>query len=309
METMRGAIAALVTLVSLAAAPAFADNQLDEARQHFKRGTELYDEGNFRGALVEFQRAYELSPNYKLLYNMGQVYLELQDYAKAGTFLQRYLSEGGNEVPKARADEVGKEVERLKGRVGQISVDTAPGQEVLIDDESVGFAPLPAPPTVSIGRHKVTVMVNGTPINRMVDVAGMQTLQVVLAKEGGGAVAGVSGSSGGGGSRPAVIGLWVATGALAVGAAVMAGLSFSASGQLNTLRNTLGVSKDALATQASSVFTQSIIADTLTGLAVVCGAIAIVFTVSGGSSSAPAEAPHVSFGVGPSGFSVAGTFW
>jgi hypothetical protein len=297
---------ALVVTAVLAAAPALAQTKVEEARQHFKRGTELYDEGNYRGALVEFQRAYELSPNYKLLYNMGQVYLELQDYAKAGRNLNRYLTEGGNEVPAARRDEVTKQLERLKNRVGQISVDTSPGAEILVDDESQGFAPLPEALTVSIGRHKVTVIIPGSsPQSRVVDVAGLQTLTVAFTAAGdSGGNVGIARGGSPGKTRPLVIGLWVGTGVLAITAAVMGFVAFGASNTLKDQRSHIQTSPEALSAQAGAVFGDSVAADILTALAVVAGVSALVVTLTGGSDAAP----HVSVGLGPHGFALTGKF-
>ena len=83
------ALAALATLATVGlGGPAFGDPSgaaVDQAKAHFKTGTELYDENNFRGALVEFQRAYQLAPSYRVLYNIGQVDMELADYAGALT--------------------------------------------------------------------------------------------------------------------------------------------------------------------------------------------------------------------------------
>src|SRR5262245_61950348 len=49
---------------------------LAEAKQRFDRGYELYEEGEYPLALIEFNRAYELVPNYKVLYNIGQVCIQ-----------------------------------------------------------------------------------------------------------------------------------------------------------------------------------------------------------------------------------------
>ncbi|HUJ57598.1 MAG TPA: hypothetical protein VLX92_03885 [Kofleriaceae bacterium] len=168
--------------VLLAASIAHAQAPTDDARTHFNRGTELYDANNFRGALVEFQRAYELAPNYRLLYNIGQVDLELQDYAAALTALTRYLREGGPDVPRDRLQQVNQDIERLKGRVGTVTVQTVAGAEVLVDDASVGYAPLPDPIPVNAGRHKFTVHAAGRdPVTRVIDVAGLEKLTVALA--------------------------------------------------------------------------------------------------------------------------------
>ena len=54
-----------------------------EASKRFRRGVKLYNDGDFVAALIEFKRAYELEPNYRVLYNLGQTSRELKDYAAA----------------------------------------------------------------------------------------------------------------------------------------------------------------------------------------------------------------------------------
>src|SRR5690349_11541014 len=66
----------------------------DEAQMRFKRGLELYDEQDFQNALIEFRRAYELQPTYKILYNLGQVCYQLTEYACALRNFEKYLKEG-----------------------------------------------------------------------------------------------------------------------------------------------------------------------------------------------------------------------
>src|SRR4051794_1962396 len=65
-----------------------------EAFSRFNKGKELFSEGDLQAALIEFRRAYELAPNYVVLYNIGNVYYQLQDYPNALTYLERYLQEG-----------------------------------------------------------------------------------------------------------------------------------------------------------------------------------------------------------------------
>ncbi|MEO8550761.1 MAG: hypothetical protein ABI678_12335, partial [Kofleriaceae bacterium] len=93
-------VATFVLASLLAAATASADSKLDEAKAHLASGTQLYDENNFRGALVEFQKAYELAPSWRILFNIGQVEMEVQDYAGALRAYTRYLKEGGPDVPQ-----------------------------------------------------------------------------------------------------------------------------------------------------------------------------------------------------------------
>lgn len=135
------------------AVPARADT--DDARNHFTRAVELFKEGDFRAALIEFQRAYDASPNYKVLYNLGQTNLELQDYAGALRAFRGYLDGGGREIAPARRTQVEGDLKRLESRVARVDVVVnVEGADVTIDDVSVGKSPLSAPVLVSAGRRK-----------------------------------------------------------------------------------------------------------------------------------------------------------
>src|SRR3954470_7819868 len=64
---------------SSGAAPAQSE-KVKEATTRFERGLALYDDGDFDAALVEFNRAYSLSPTYKILYNIGKIERGKNDY-------------------------------------------------------------------------------------------------------------------------------------------------------------------------------------------------------------------------------------
>src|SRR5215218_10346672 len=74
----------------------------DEAKSRFLKGLDLFKEGDYQAALIEFRRANELAPNYNVLYNIGQVYFQLTDYPNALNSLERYLKEGGDQVSAKR---------------------------------------------------------------------------------------------------------------------------------------------------------------------------------------------------------------
>src|ERR1043165_5818761 len=78
-------------LGSVAHAEPASDSSVKEAGKHFQRGVTLYNEADYRAALVEFKRAYEIAPNSAVLYNIGQTYYQLQNYAAALVALGRYL--------------------------------------------------------------------------------------------------------------------------------------------------------------------------------------------------------------------------
>ncbi len=300
----------LICLVCLSAGAASADKASDEAKTRFKRGADFYDEGNYRAALIEFERAHQLLPNYKILYNIAQVRMQLLDYARAQETFARYLKEGGSDVNGSRREEVKTELEKLRSRVGRIAISTAEGAEVLLDDESIGTAPLQGPVAANAGRHTVTVVVPGrSPQSRVVDVAGLETSNVTL-----GQIAPVadsrSSASPASSSRPfeltkpvvkrepskaPMIASWVATGVLAATSGILAGLSFGAQGDLQKLKGTLGVTQASLNAGSARVGTLAAAADILGLAALVGGGISLWLTISALSTD------DSSVAIGPTG--------
>lgn len=154
----------------------------NEARMRYERAVKLYEDAAYDAALAEFTRAYELNPSYKVLYNVGQVRVALQDYAGALETFQQYLREGGGKLPEQRVEQVRKEVAKLEQRVARITVQTdVDGAEVLVDDVIVGTAPLRAPVTVNSGLRRISVRhPDHQTQTQRVSVAGAEQRQVSL---------------------------------------------------------------------------------------------------------------------------------
>ena len=233
------------------------NSSVKEAGKHFQRGVTLYNEADYRAALVEFRRAYEIAPNAAVLYNIGQTYYQLQNYAAALSTLDRYLTESGAIAPHRR--EVEQTIETLQARVGKVAVTTNVADcEVTIDDELVGKTPLSEPVLVSIGRRKVTVMREGRPPEtRFVDVAAGDTVKLTLSLgDATGAApavppprpAGVTSEANG-----LVTAGWITTGVLGAGAITVGVLAFLASRDLKDARDTFPASPADLNTKSSKV--------------------------------------------------------
>jgi hypothetical protein len=315
MATLASRLVLIASLWAVWAGVAHADPKMDEARSHLQSGTQLYDENNFRGALVEFQKAYDLAPSWRILFNIGQVEMELQDYAGALKAYTRYLKEGGPDVPSDRAAQVNAEVERLRGRVGFLAVQTAAGAQVLVDDVQVGYAPLPDPVPVAAGQHRVTVAISGKePVTRMFDVAGRENVTAAIALDvpttpppgTPGTTPPTVATPSGPKSRTPIYVAWGITGGLAIGAGVFAVLANSDSSDLETLRGTYPVTPDQLKSQKDKTVRDAAITDVLTGAALVSAGFALYFTVTrtGHVEKERAVQLHVT----PAGVAIAGVF-
>jgi hypothetical protein len=281
-----------------------------EGRQHFRRGVDFFKEGDYRAALIEFKRAYELAPNYKVLYNLGQTSLELQDYASALRSFEKYLNDGAKEIAATRRTQVEAEVERLKKRVARVEVTTnVPDAEVFIDDVSVGKTPL-APIAVSAGRRKFSASKGGITATRAVDLAGGDTTKVALEIVEPVAPAPTPvatpvqtaeptrtpirtetprapvPSPQPPAPEPSNTGLWLgitATGALAAGAVATGIFALSAKKDFDSTVARFGVDAQTVSDARSKTRTLALVTDILAGATVLAGGITLITSL--GSSS------------------------
>ncbi|MBI4703107.1 MAG: PEGA domain-containing protein [Deltaproteobacteria bacterium] len=179
-------VAALALSLLLAGPPAWAQAQPDPkaiARQIFAHAIELLDKGDYAQAAAEFRRAYELSPHYSVLYNLGQVHVELGKPVEALDAFERYLQGGGGEIVADRRKKVEEDIERLKGRVGELSIAVTPAAAaVSLDGRALGHEALAAPIRVVAGDHEIGAALAGyLPASRKLSVVGRQQQKVELA--------------------------------------------------------------------------------------------------------------------------------
>jgi hypothetical protein len=71
--------------------PASSANPQVEAGEHFERGKLLYEQGDYKGAVVELVSAYCLSPHYLPLMSIGQAYERMLEYEKAIAYFERFV--------------------------------------------------------------------------------------------------------------------------------------------------------------------------------------------------------------------------
>jgi PEGA domain-containing protein len=199
------------------------DVQAHAAATHFDRGVKLYEERDWRAALVEFQRAYAISPQYRVLYNVGQCLYQVEDYVGSLEAFEKYIAEGGAEIPQERREQVQSSIHELRGRVAHLRVvANVAGAEVTVDDAVAGTTPLAAPLLVSAGRRKIVARKPGrTEVVRFVDVAGEDSVDVALTLEAAPPTGSTSPSGNPEGGRspvPAIVAFSIAAAGGAVGA-------------------------------------------------------------------------------------------
>ncbi|MBN1612165.1 MAG: PEGA domain-containing protein [Polyangiaceae bacterium] len=152
---------------------------LEEARNRFDQGTQLFNEGNPAGALPEFQRAYELTGNHVVLFNIGLVYAAMNRSVEAVDALEKVLSNPADLTPEDVKRAVTVHAEQLR-RIASVTLDTpVQGAVVEVDDVQVGKTPLGAALRMPVGTHRISVIASGFhPFRTEVTVAGGETRPV-----------------------------------------------------------------------------------------------------------------------------------
>lgn len=271
---------------SPATAAAPGDKSGEEASIRFKRGLQLFDDGDYTLALVEFERAYQLAPNYRALYNIGLVDIQLARYADAVRTLEQYLKDGGDAIPAPRRAEVTKKLGELRLRTATVDITmNAPGAELLLDGKAIDPARLKGPMLIDAGEHALRATAPGyAPKDRTVTLAGGDHVQVrfdlvslaprEVAKE----------------TAPAAKHkiFWpgfVAAGALAGGAVASGVVMLNARSHLEDLQNTPGSSANERQSAANRVNAAAIVADVFTGCALAAAGISLYITLTSDSTS------------------------
>jgi hypothetical protein len=164
--------------------PAQADSSpvTERARGRFHQGVQLFNEGGFEAALGEFRKAYQLTPSYRILFNIAQTYVELHDYVNAYRTLKQYLQEGGTEITPARRTQVDELYQKVVERVAYLEVTAnVEGADIRVDDITVGTSPLAASVPVNSGPRRITAIKPGYAVaSRAITLAGAESAKVAL---------------------------------------------------------------------------------------------------------------------------------
>jgi hypothetical protein len=148
-------------LVRAQKAPPASGPEIEEAKRHFQQGVALYNDGNYNGALAEFEAAYRVRPSPGVLYNIGLSQKALFRYAESIDTLERYLREE-TKLAGERKAEVTQLISEMKALLADVTVTiTPPGAAVMVDGRAAGTAPLTGPLRIAAGNHVIEVLAEG----------------------------------------------------------------------------------------------------------------------------------------------------
>lgn len=312
--------------MTFASAGAYAQSPKgDDAEAHFKRGVALYQENDFRSAVVEFRRAYEIAKSWKLLYNVAQAEYQNHDYVAALASFERYLAEGAAEIPKTRRAEVEREIAKLAARVGKIRVTAnVEGATVTIDGERAGAPPVTK--IVAIGEHRVEVSKEGhATATKSFTLAGGDAVSFDAALTPHAATPPPRDPVVPPPPRDPVVpppppaerqvpwALWAVTGVLAAGAVTTGVVALGAASDLDAAKGRFDVGDDELDRASTKAKTFAIVTDVLLLATVVTGGISLYLSIDGARTpkvtGARRDGPvHVDVGFGLGGLAARGRF-
>lgn len=306
--------------------PAESTSATEEASHRFQRGVALYKERSYDAALAEFNRAYELAPDYRVLFNIAQVQAERGDFVAAVKCFRQYLQEGGSAIPDTRVADVKAEIARLEGRIAEVHVITnVQGAELLIDGESVGFLPSAAI-AVSSGVRRVAVRKKGyeTEERRLMLTGGEETtLQLTLKSELATQPApedAKKGTNSDGSPRlrssESNPGLWISLGVMGVAGAataVFGALAYKADNQLDDELNRYPASPEPIDERRRELKRFAVLTDSSGALTLIGLGATIYFAAAGkkpteSKSQASVQTAPVNFGAHGAGWQVTGQF-
>ena len=171
------ALALLVPAIGRAQSP----DAVEEASRRFQNGVADFDAGDFRAASAEFERAYELTKRWEVLFNIGVSEKKLFRYREAIDALDRYLREGGSAVPAdRRADVIAAEAE-IRGLVAEVTV-IVEGEPAKIEVDGLvqGATPLAGSLLLTSGHHEIAARRGDAIAKQEIDVQSGNQVEVRL---------------------------------------------------------------------------------------------------------------------------------
>lgn len=140
------------------AAGSLAETLSGSAKEDYDAGRVLFDDQDYAGALVKFQRAFEATPDPRLLWNMAACEKSSRHYANALALLERYRREGDIRMSEGQRAELVTLIDTLQTLISRVHlVVDEPGASVFVDDRLAGSTPLSDTLFVDLGTRRIRV--------------------------------------------------------------------------------------------------------------------------------------------------------
>lgn len=270
----------------------------EEARKHFNAGVALLrdpDGARYEEAYREFKVAYQASPSWKILGNLGLAAMKLERDGEAIAAFERYLKEGGKELDAAERADIERDLNTLRSSAVTLTLTTNPA-DLTITDERVPVQGTPIrnryqsqggtlKVVVRPGHHVISAVSDGKPTRTWeldaepgtslqhhfdLDAAEQPATVTPVAAAAPNSAAATAPAPA---KRPVPTSVWIgaaATGALAIGAGVTGVLAL---GKNSDYQQANGVDAEAAESLKSETDTLNLVTDILIAAAVVSAGV------------------------------------
>ncbi len=127
------------------------------AREHYSKGKELYEVGDYARALEEFQAAYDAKPHPTVLKSVAECQVQTKDLAGAIATFEKYLA--NPDAPNKPTVEA--RLLELKKMMGQVEVTSEPPGAGIVLDGNVTGEVTPVTLDIAPGDHEVVLNAEG----------------------------------------------------------------------------------------------------------------------------------------------------
>ncbi|WP_437727825.1 PEGA domain-containing protein [Sorangium sp. So ce861] len=158
-----------------------------EAKAEYEAARILFNDGDFRNAIIKFERSYDLSRDPRLLWNIALCQKNLQRYARLLGTVEKLLQDAGPQLSEQDRKDAAALIEATKAYVSRLDLQASEaGATVLVDGEEVGQTPLREPVLLDVGTRKIRVTKKGFEafeISQQVPGGGVVTVAATLERE------------------------------------------------------------------------------------------------------------------------------
>jgi hypothetical protein len=158
-----------------------ADENTDAlAEAAFYSGVQHFQEKRYDEAADAFRQAAELKGNWKIQYNLGQSEAAAKHHGLALEAFEKYMAEGGDDVPAERQQEIIAEIQRLRVLCGALDIVAPAGAVVTVNGLERGRTPLPGALLLAAGMEHRILITKGDKVllERPVKVRGGRSIEI-----------------------------------------------------------------------------------------------------------------------------------
>jgi hypothetical protein len=133
-----------------------------QAAQAYQSGRDLFRHQDYQSAAIEFRRAFRLSKDPRLLWNIAACENKAHRYAEAYEVLQRYTESSDSRIDSGQKERAQKIMSSIRQWVIMVKLVIQPaGASVVVDGQPRGQSPLKRALLLNIGTHTIVVNKQG----------------------------------------------------------------------------------------------------------------------------------------------------